>query len=153
MSDLQDLYQEIILDHHKRPRNYRTLRPCTHQADGRNPLCGDELHLTVRVVGDTLAEIGFEANGCAISRASASLMTEVVAGRKLIDIPGLRDHVTGLLKAGEDAPEPSLEEVGDLAAIAGVRRFPARIKCATLCWHTLDAALAGQAQVSTEKEG
>jgi nitrogen fixation protein NifU and related proteins len=152
MSDMEDLYQDIILDHHKRPRNYRLLRPCTHEADGRNPLCGDEMHVTLRVEGDRLAEIGFEANGCAISRASASLMTEVVKGRRLIEIPALRDRVTGMLKGDDGAHEPTLEEDGDLAAIAGVRRFPARIKCATLAWHTLDAALAGKAEVSTETE-
>ncbi|MCU0759295.1 MAG: SUF system NifU family Fe-S cluster assembly protein [Steroidobacteraceae bacterium] len=146
--DLKDLYRDVILDHNKRPRNFGTLDPADSRADGHNPLCGDRLTVTVRMDGDRIDDIRFEGKGCAISTASASLMTEAVKGKDVASIARLRDMVQHALTE-HDYEVPG--ELGKLAALAGVREFPARVKCATLCWHTLDAALgAGAATVSTE---
>jgi nitrogen fixation NifU-like protein len=146
--DLKDLYRDVILDHNKRPRNFGALEPADARADGHNPLCGDRLTVTVRLAGDRVEDIRFEGKGCAISTASASLMTEAVKGKDLATIAHLRDTVQHALTE-HDYALPA--ELGKLAALAGVREFPARVKCATLCWHTLDAALGqGATTVSTE---
>jgi len=150
MNGLEDLYQEILLDHYQRPRNFGPLDPCDAEADGNNPLCGDRVHVRLRCEGDKVAEVRFEGSGCAISTAAASMMTEAVRGMTREDIEALyrRFHevVTG-------AAEPD-ESLGELAALAGVRQFPMRVKCATLAWHTLRSALAGGGgAVTTESPG
>jgi nitrogen fixation NifU-like protein len=144
--DLKELYREVILDHNKKPRNFGALEGADSRAHGHNPLCGDQLTVTVRMNGEELEDIRFEGRGCAISTASASLMTEAVKGKNRADIAQLFHRVHALLTADGDA-----EGLGKLAALSGVREYPARVKCASLCWHTLNAALAHQsAQVSTE---
>lgn len=148
MNELQDLYQEILLDHYKRPRNFGPLPGADGDAEGHNPLCGDRVHVHVKLDGDRLDEIRFEGSGCAISTASASMMTEAVRGKTRAEAEALyerfHDVVTGAA-AGDD------EALGELAALSGVREFPMRVKCATLAWHTLRAALEGGARrVSTE---
>lgn len=148
--DLKDLYRDVILDHNKRPRNFGTLDPSDAHADGHNPLCGDRLSLTLRLDGDRLVDLRFEGKGCAISTASASLMTEAVKGKDRVAIAQLFDKVHALLTQDGTAPT----DIGKLAALGGVREFPMRVKCATLCWHTLNAALqpqgAGAATITTE---
>ncbi len=148
MNDLRDLYQSVILDHYKAPRNYGALDGATGSADGVNPLCGDHVTVHVRVDGDTIAGVGFEGNGCAISKASASLMTEIVAGHSVEETETIFSRFHDLV-TGEAEVEP--EELGKLEVLSGVREFPARVKCATLAWHALRAAIAGGAEeVSTE---
>ena len=142
--DLKDLYRDVILDHNKQPRNFGRLDPCDTSADGNNPLCGDRLTLTLRLDGDRISDIRFEGKGCAISTASASLMTEAVKGKDTAAINRLRELVHHALTAHGEAVVPPAE-LGKLAALAGVREYPARVKCASLCWHTLDAALAHRA--------
>jgi nitrogen fixation NifU-like protein len=144
--ELTDLYREVILDHNRHPRNFGRLDPHDGEAKGHNPLCGDRLTLTLRREGDRLADLRFEGNGCAISVASASLMTEAVKGKSRAEIEALFARVHALLTE-QGAPSDGL---GKLAALSGVREFPARVKCASLCWHTLNAALAGGDTVSTE---
>lgn len=140
MSDLRDLYQEVILDHNRRPRNFGPLEAPTASADGRNPLCGDEMTVRLRVEDGRIVEARFEGQGCAISKASASMMTEAVTGKPVDEARALfkkfQDLVTG--KSEEDDAE---ERLGKLAVFSGVREFPARVKCAVLAWHTLKAAL------------
>lgn len=143
--DLKDLYRDVILDHNKHPRNFGRLDPCDTSADGNNPLCGDRLTLTLRLDGDRVSDIRFDGKGCAISTASASLMTEAVKGKDGASITRLRDLVHQALTAHGDATMPPAE-LGKLAALAGVRDYPARVKCASLCWHTLDAALQHHAK-------
>ena len=140
MSELADLYQEIILNHNKRPRNYREMPECTCSAEGNNPLCGDEVKVFVRVEDDQLSDVAFQGQGCAISRASASMMTGKTKGRSTVEARALSGKVREML-LGPEAEAP--RELGDLAALSGVRKFPARIKCAMLPWHTLEAALDG----------
>ncbi len=144
--ELTDLYREVILDHNRHPRNFGRLDPHDGEAKGHNPLCGDRLTLTLRREGDRLADLRFEGNGCAISVASASLMTEAVKGKSRAEIEALFARVHALLTE-QGAPSDGL---GKLAALSGVREFPGRVKCASLCWHTLNAALAGGDTVSTE---
>ncbi len=136
--DLKDLYREVILDHNRSPRNFGRLDPADAAADGHNPLCGDQLHLSLRLQGDRLADVRFEGRGCAISVASASLMSEAVKGRTRAEVDALYRRVHALL-TGERAP--NAQDLGKLAALGGVAEFPARVKCASLCWHTLHAAL------------
>ena len=143
---LTDLYREVILDHNKHPRTLGRLDPHDGEAKGHNPLCGDRLTLTLRREGDRLADLKFEGNGCAISMASASMMTEAVKGRTRAEIDTLFRRVHALLTE----QGASAAELGKLAALSGVREFPARVKCASLCWHTLNAALESGATVSTE---
>ena len=150
MTDLSALYQEMILDHYKRPRNFKRLEPATHHAEGMNPLCGDQLELFVRLDdGDRIAEIGFQGSGCAISQASASIMTETVKGRSRAEAVAAFE-VFHRLVTGRS--EVDLEDLGKLAVFSTVSRFPVRIKCASLAWHTLRAALegSGEARVTTE---
>jgi nitrogen fixation protein NifU and related proteins len=146
--DLKDLYRDVILDHNKQPRNFGRLDPADAHADGHNPLCGDRLSVFVRMNGDRVEDLRFEGKGCAISTASASLMTEAVKGKDKAAIGALFEKVHALLTQ-QDVVAGT--ELGKLAALSGVREFPARVKCASLCWHTLNAALErGTATVSTE---
>jgi nitrogen fixation protein NifU and related proteins len=148
--DLKELYRDVILDHNRRPRNFGHLEDADGRAEGHNPLCGDKLSLFLRMNGERIEDIRFEGRGCAISTASASLMTEAVKGKRRAEVQALFDKVHALLTQPEGAADDSL---GKLAALSGVREFPARVKCASLCWHTLNAALAsgsGTATVSTE---
>lgn len=146
--DLKDLYRDVILDHNKSPRHYGKLDPADSSADGHNPLCGDRLHVTLRLDGDRVSDLRFEGKGCAISVASASMMCEAVKGKSRSDITHLFDEVHEVLTK-HDAPVP--ESLGKLAALSGVREFPVRVKCASLAWHTLNAALArSAATVQTE---
>ncbi|MEN9705616.1 MAG: hypothetical protein RLZZ393_1495 [Pseudomonadota bacterium] len=146
--ELQDLYREVILDHNKHPRNFGRLDPADALANGHNPLCGDRLTVTANLDGTRIDDVKFEGNGCAISVSSASMMTEAVKGKDRAEVAALFDKVHALLTQ-QDAPSTDL---GKLAALSGVREFPARVKCASLCWHTLNAALseAGTSSVSTE---
>ncbi len=136
---LTELYREVILDHNRHPRNFGRLEPHDAHADGHNPLCGDRLSITLRSAGDTLQDLRFEGQGCAISVASASMMTEAVKGKDRAAIESLFQRIHALLTD----PGASSSDLGKLAALSGVREFPARVKCASLCWHTLNAALAG----------
>ena len=146
--DLKELYRDVILDHNKRPRNFGKLEPSDAQADGHNPLCGDRLTVFLKLDGDRVEDIRFEGKGCAISTASASLMTEAIKGKDKSQIGGLFNQVHSLLTRQDAIADSSL---GKLAALSGVREYPARVKCASLCWHTLNAALdKGGATVSTE---
>jgi nitrogen fixation protein NifU and related proteins len=135
---LNDLYREVILDHNKHPRNFGRLDPHDAEAKGHNPLCGDQLTLTLRRNGDRIEDLRFEGNGCAISMASASMMTEAVKGRDRAAATDLAARIHALLTRDG----AGTEGLGKLAALSGVREFPARVKCASLCWHTLNAALA-----------
>ncbi|MGH8251343.1 MAG: Fe-S cluster assembly sulfur transfer protein SufU [Steroidobacteraceae bacterium] len=148
MMDLAELYRDVIVDHNRRPRNRGRLSAPSHRAEGNNPLCGDQLHIYVDVKDDVIRELAFEGHGCAISTASASLMSEAVKGRGRAEAARLFAAVHGMLTGRDTVPAA---ELGKLAALAGVREFPARVKCASLCWHTLNAALAGEtAPVTTE---
>ena len=149
MSELSDLYQEVVLDHSKRPRNFGPLPEETHRAEGLNPLCGDRITIHARVDGGVLAEVRFEGTGCAISRASASVMTGVVKGKSAAEIDAMFQSFHRLVTEG---PRPGEEEAaGKLAVFAGVHEFPSRVKCASLAWHALRQALAGgRGPVSTE---
>lgn len=148
MMDLAELYRDVIVDHNRRPRNRGRLATATHRAVGDNPLCGDRLQLDVEVAGDVIRDLRFEGSGCAISTASASLMSEAVRGKTLAEVERLFADVHRML-TGPGAPDAG--RLGKLAALAGVREFPARVKCASLCWHALNAALAGrQERVTTE---
>lgn len=147
MSNLHDLYQETIIDHSKRPRNKGAVEQPTHSAEGYNPLCGDRVIVQLRVENGRVAAAGFQGVGCAISTASASLMTDAIKGKTADEVERTFDKFHGLLT--EDRPAPS--DLGKLAVFSGVREYPMRVKCATLAWHTLRAALKGQQQpVSTE---
>jgi nitrogen fixation NifU-like protein len=156
MTDLRELYQEIILDHSKRPRNLRKIDGASHTALGHNPLCGDRATVYLRVEGGVVTDASFEGSGCSISTASASMMTEAVKGRPLAEVEGLfqRFHelVTTPPGSGGAArggfPDQSL--LGKLAVFSGVAEFPLRVKCASLPWHTLHAALSGEGQAKTE---
>ena len=143
--ELAALYQDIIIDHNKSPRNFRELAPPRRQADGYNPLCGDRLTVYLHLDGDRVREVSFQGSGCAISVASASLMTEALAGKTLTEAEALLRRMYGLLAGrGQEPAEDAAEaDLGKLGALAGVRAYPSRVKCATLAWHTLEAALAG----------
>jgi len=147
MSGLQDLYQDVILDHNRRPRNFRALAG-GRQAEGHNPLCGDRLTVYVRVEDGAIADVGFQGSGCAIAKASASLMTESVKGQTLPDASALLERLRRMMMAPPGSP---VDQLGELAALAGVRQFPTRVKCATLAWHALHAAMSARDEiVSTE---
>jgi nitrogen fixation NifU-like protein len=142
MSELRDLYQEVILDHNRSPRNFKELASATHRASGHNPLCGDKVTIFLEVRGDRIESATFQGSGCAISTASASLMTESLKGKSVAEAEDLFDRMHTLLTTPEEPPEdPSL---GKLAVFSGVREFPMRVKCASLAWHTLRAALEGK---------
>lgn len=147
MTDLTELYQQVILDHNRSPRNFKRIESANRRAEGNNPLCGDRIQLYVQVDGDTISDIGFQmpqGSGCAISKASASLMTEAVRGKPAADAEAMFQAFRDMLAGGRSAP-------GKLAAFSGVRAFPSRIKCANLAWHALHAALQNSGDpVTTE---
>ena len=147
MSDLSELYQELILDHNKRPRNYGALVDANREAKGHNPLCGDRLTVFLKLVGERIEDIRFEGSGCAISKASASLMTEAVKGHTVSEAITVFQRFQSMITAPLDKPaeDPSL---GKLTVLGGVREFPIRIKCASLPWHTLKAAMAASPDVA-----
>jgi nitrogen fixation NifU-like protein len=148
MSELGDLYQEVILDHNKRPRNFRALPGADHRAVGHNPLCGDRMTIYLKLDGDVVTEVTFEGSGCAISKASASMMTESIKGKTRAQVEALFKKFHGLV-TGE--PPASGADLGKLVVFSGVSEFPVRVKCATLAWHTLRAALEERTEaVSTE---
>ena len=147
MSELSDLYQEVILDHNRRPRNWGALPDETGKADGYNPLCGDRLTLHLKIDRDRIAGVSFEGSGCAISKASASLMTDAVKGRTIGEALELFDRVHVMLTTPIGQPVDE-EAVGKLAVLAGVREFPTRVKCASLAWHTLKSAITGAHDVA-----
>lgn len=147
MSDLTDLYQEVILDHNRRPRNFGSLPDADRTAVGHNPLCGDRLKLYVKLDGDRIAEVMFEGSGCAISKASASLMTEAVAGLTVAEAGRIFEAFHKMVTGDQDVGLDD-ETLGKLAVLSGVRAFPIRVKCASLAWHTLKSALAGSAEVA-----
>jgi nitrogen fixation NifU-like protein len=147
-SDLSDLYQEILLEHNRRPRNFRTLEDATHHADGFNPLCGDEISLQLRVDEETVCDACFQGHGCAISRASASLLTQAVKGGSTSHALAMFDEFHRMLT--EPDAEIDYDLLGDLEMLAGVIAYPTRIKCAILPWHTLKAAMDGEGVATTE---
>lgn len=149
MTDLQDLYQELILDHGRRPRNLRSMEQPSRTAEGYNPLCGDKVKIFVKLDGDIVRDISFEGAGCAISTASASIMTETIKGKTRSEAEELFQAFHDLVTGGQ--PHIDAPELGKLAVFSGVSEFPIRVKCATLSWHTLRAALDGEGQIiSTE---
>lgn len=148
--DLSDLYQQVILDHSKSPRNFRLLVNPSRTAQGHNPLCGDTVTLFVRFDGDTIADISFQGSGCAISKASASLLTESLKGRRRDEVRPIFDRIHQMVTTGQTTGA----DLGKLAVFAGVHKFPARVKCAILPWHAVLAAVEGQDKpVTTEQDG
>ena len=148
MSSLRDLYQEVILDHYRRPRNFDAMDAPSHHAKGHNPLCGDRVDIFLKLDGELIQDISFQGAGCAISTASASLMTEAVLGKTLDEVQQLFEGFRHMVTSPEE--NGSSVDLGKLEALAGVRELPVRIKCATLSWHTLQAALEQQDTASTE---
>jgi nitrogen fixation NifU-like protein len=150
MSELSDLYQEVILEHNKNPRNFREIADADQYADGKNPLCGDALRVYVSLDGDTVTDVAFKGSGCAISKASASMMTQAVKGKTKAEAVEMFDEFHRMVK-GELDFESTPNHLGRLKIFKGVREFPARVKCASISWHTLRAALEGVDQpISTE---
>lgn len=152
MSELEELYQEVIMEHNRRPRNFRELKDSNRSAEGFNPFCGDAITLYLKLEGERITDMGFQGSGCAISRASASLMTETVKGKSTEEIQRIFNAFHNMLTRGDKVEMESEDDVlGDLEALAGVSEFPTRVKCATLSWHALQAALKGQEEtVKTE---
>jgi nitrogen fixation NifU-like protein len=149
MADLRDLYQEVILEHSKQPRNYRALADADHKAEGYNPLCGDHFTVFLKMDGEKIQDVTFQGSGCAISKASASMMTQSVKGKTMAEAEKIFEQFHQLVTG--HAADRSGEELGKLAVFSGVSEFPVRVKCATLAWHTLHAALEGQQEtISTE---
>lgn len=146
MNDLQLLYQQVIIDHSKHPRHFHAMDDCDHEATGRNPLCGDNLKVFVKMNGDVIEDVSFVGDGCAISKASASLMTELARGKTLAEFQKLYEDFHHVATTQDPIPD----DIGKLKVLAGVRDFPARVKCATLAWHTLEAAINGKDNVKTE---
>jgi nitrogen fixation NifU-like protein len=149
MSELTDLYQEVILDHNRRPHNFRAIESPSAKQEGYNPLCGDRLTLYLTLDGDVIKDAAFQGQGCAISKASASLMTDAIKGKTVAEARDLFEHFHAMITADTDTVA---EDLGKLSVFAGVREFPTRIKCASLAWHTMKAAVAheGETPVSTE---
>lgn len=146
MSDLSDLYQEVILDHSRHPHNYHAMADASRQAEGYNPLCGDQLTLYVKLEGDTIRDISFEGHGCAISKSSASVMTDIVKGKSTEQAAQLFEKFRRLVTKGNAVP---LDDSDKMAVFAGVSEFPTRVKCAVLSWHTLRSALENKAAKTT----
>lgn len=146
MSELRDLYQEVIFDHYRKPRNCHVLDCANHKADGYNPLCGDQVSVYLQIEGDVIKDLSFSGSGCAISTASASLMTEALKGKKMSEVEHLFHEFHDMVTDSVDAPH---EDLGKLEALSGVKEFPARVKCATLAWHTLHAALKQEIKQQT----
>jgi len=149
MSELNELYQEVILEHNKNPRNFREIESPDRTADGNNPLCGDALRVYVKLDGDTVTDVAFKGSGCAISKASASMMTQFVKGKSREEAEVIFDEFHRMVTGELDA-EAEDNHLGRLKIFAGVLEFPARVKCASLSWHTLHAALQGEGEVTTE---
>ncbi|NWJ40574.1 MAG: SUF system NifU family Fe-S cluster assembly protein [Geothrix sp.] len=149
MSDPRELYQQVILEHNKKPRNFGKLETCTHHADGHNPLCGDELTLTLVIENGLVQDIKFQGSGCAIDVASASLMTGAVKGRPVVEAEAMAEQFRGMVR-GELEPGIQTPLLGKLTLFSGVKDLPSRVKCAVLPWATLHAALKGEAEASTE---
>jgi nitrogen fixation NifU-like protein len=149
MSELSDLYQEVILEHNKNPRNFREIESADQYADGKNPLCGDALRVYVTLDGETVTDVAFKGSGCAISKASASMMTQAVKGKTKHEAETIFDEFHRMV-LGELDQDSDENHLGKLKIFAGVREFPARVKCASLSWHTLNAALHGDDIVTTE---
>jgi nitrogen fixation NifU-like protein len=150
MPDLRDLYQEVILDHNRKPRNFGRLAGANRSAEGFNPMCGDKLTLYLKLVDGVIDDVRFEGSGCAISTASASLMTEALKGKSEAEVKAMFEGFHALLTTGDGA-DPAVP-LGKLRVLSGVREFPVRVKCATLAWHTLNAALRGESHpVSTDR--
>ena len=149
MSELSELYQETILEHNKNPRNFREIPDADKMADGNNPLCGDALRVYVDMDGDTVADVAFKGSGCAISKASASMMTQFIKGKSRKEAETIFDEFHRMV-TGEMDVETDENHLGKLKIFSGVVEFPARVKCASLSWHTLHAALQGEKVVSTE---
>jgi nitrogen fixation NifU-like protein len=150
MADLSELYQQVILDHNRKPRNFKRLEDANREQEGYNPLCGDQLTLYLNLEDDVIKDIGFQGQGCAISKASASMMTTAVKGKTKEEAEALFDEFHRMVKGDLDTESQS-HHLGRLTILAGVREFPARVKCASLSWHTLRAALEGKGEsVSTE---
>ncbi|MGB7480491.1 MAG: SUF system NifU family Fe-S cluster assembly protein [Burkholderiaceae bacterium] len=148
MSDLRELYQEVIFDHYRKPRNCHAMECANHHAEGHNPLCGDEVKVYLQVEDGVIRDASFSGSGCAISTASASLMTEALKGKKVEEVEHLFHEFHQMVTGADNGPH---EDLGKLEVLAGVREFPTRVKCATLAWHTLQAALKDQQQpISTE---
>ena len=148
MADYKALYQEVILDHNKKPRNYGTLEHPSHQAQGHNPLCGDHISVALTLAGDTIDQIAFHGESCAICKASASMMTAAVKGKTQADAQALSQQFLAMATGKLDLDQPN--QIGRLAVFAGVRDLPTRVKCAILPWHTLQAAFNSQGTTSTE---
>lgn len=149
MSDYNELYQQIILEHNKKPRNFKVLDSANAYSLGKNPLCGDQFAVYAKLnEAGAIEDIGFQGDGCAISKASASLMTNAIKGKTREEALQMRDEFQSLLTGGLDETQP--HHLGRLTILSGVRQYPARVKCATLAWHTLGAALEGQTEISTE---
>ena len=146
MSDLRELYQQVILDHNKSPRNFRAIEPCEHEADGFNPLCGDKVHIYVKLEGDRIADVSFQGEGCAISTAAASMMTQAIKGKTVAEAQAIFDVYQHMVM-GEG--NEHIASIGKLAIFEGVREFPMRVKCATLAWHTFKAALEDSGDPAT----
>lgn len=149
MSELSDLYQEVILEHNKNPRNFREISDADQYADGKNPLCGDALRVYISLDGDTVTDVAFKGSGCAISKASASMMTQAVKGKTKAEAEHIFEEFHKMVTGDLDI-ETDDNDLGKLKIFAGVLEFPARVKCASLSWHTLSAALHGETVVSTE---
>lgn len=150
MPDLRELYQQVIIEHSRNPRNFRELGAASHHAEGYNPLCGDQITVYVEVEGDRVKDVAFKGSGCAISKASASLMTAAIKGKTIAEAEEMFARFRSMVTSERDA-EIDEEALGKLAVLSGVREFPVRVKCATLAWHTLRAALEGKGEpVSTE---
>ena len=147
-----ELYQQVILDHNRTPRNWGDLQPHTHHAEGHNPLCGDRFVVAIRLAADgTIADIRFQGSGCAISKAAASMMTDAVKGHPRATAERLWEQFRGLV-TGDLDPARDPHQLGKLKVFSGIRQFPARVKCATLPWHTLQSALDGQGRATTESK-
>ncbi len=149
MSELSELYQQVILDHNKKPRNFRRMETANRKAEGYNPLCGDQLTVYMELDGDTVRDVSFEGSGCAISKASASMMTQSVKGKTRAEAEEIFNEFHRMV-TGELDEQTMPNQLGRLTIFSGVRDFPARVKCATLSWHTMHAALRGEEIVSTE---
>lgn len=149
MTDPRELYQQVILEHNKKPRNFGRLEPCTHHAEGHNPLCGDQLDLTLNVVDGVIQDVKFDGSGCAIDVASASLMTGAVKGKTVAEAETMAEQFRALVR-GELNPETDPHALGKLTLFQGVRDLPVRVKCAVLPWATLRSALKGEESASTE---
>ena len=148
MSDLRELYQQVIIDHSRSPRNFKQLEEASHSAEGYNPLCGDQITVYVLVDGEVVKDVSFKGSGCAISKASASLMTATVKGKTVKEAEEMFGRFRDMVTAAHDA-EIDEAALGKLAVFSGVREFPVRVKCATLAWHTLHAALEGEGAQET----